>query len=80
MAPKIPSDKQLASELAKTVREIYAGDKRDELTVNLVRSLTEKRLGLEEGFFKSDAWKAQSKRIIMETVVRTGFHTWLVLG
>jgi len=69
MAPKVPSDKELAAELAKTVREMYAAGKLSEVTVNQVRSLTEERLGLEEGFFKDDAWKAQSKDIIKEAVV-----------
>lgn len=73
MAPGVRSDEQLASELAKTVREVFAGPKRDELTVNLVRSITEERLGLAGGFFKHDAWKAKSKQIIRETVVRIDF-------
>lgn len=70
MAPKVPSHKQLATELAKTVREIYAAGERDVLTVNLVRSRTEKKLGLNEGFFKDEEWKNESKQIIKETVVR----------
>ena len=76
MAPKVPSNKQLAAELAKTIRDIYAGGARDKLTVNLVRTETEKRLGLEEDFFKDDAWKAQSKQIIKETVVSTPAISW----
>jgi hypothetical protein len=70
MAPKVPSHKQLAAELAKTVQEIYAAGERDGLTVNLVRSRTEERLGLDENFFKGEEWKSQSKQIIKETVVR----------
>jgi hypothetical protein len=69
MAPKLPSEKQLAAELAKTVRQMYADGKRDEVTVNVVRTRTEERLGLEEDFFKVEAWKSRSKEIIKETAV-----------
>ncbi len=74
MAPKVPSQKQLADELAKTVEEIYADGERDGLTVNLVRSRTEGKLGLDEGFFKGEEWKSQSKQIIKATVVRVTFY------
>jgi hypothetical protein len=73
MAPRAMPDMRLTFELGEIVREIYKAN-REELTVNLVRSLTEKRLGLEEGFFKDEAWKARSKQIIKETVVRTAFY------
>lgn len=74
MAPNMPSEKELAAELAKTVREIYASGEHEGLTVNLVRSRTEEKLGLSAGFFKSDEWKIKSKELIKDTVVSDTFH------
>jgi len=73
MAPKVPPKKQLAAELAKTVREMYAAGENDQLTVNVVRERTSERLGLDVAFFKEDEWKAESKQIIKQAVVRTTF-------
>lgn len=69
MSPHVPSKKQLADGLAQTVRQMYAADEREALTVNVVRTRTEEKLGLDSGFFKDDAWKNESKQIIKETVV-----------
>ena len=69
MAPKRPSAKMLEAELAGTVRDIYNGSERDELTVNLVRERVESKLGLDDGFFKRGEWKVKSKDVIKDTVV-----------
>lgn len=74
MAPKIPSEKELAAELAKTVREIYASGEHEGLTVNFVRSRAEEKLGLTAGFFKSEEWKTKSKELIKDTVVSDTSH------
>ncbi|KAK3305994.1 uncharacterized protein B0T15DRAFT_215669 [Chaetomium strumarium] len=59
---------KIARQLAKVVREIYSSDERDQLTVNYARQVAERRLKLEEGFFKDGEWKAKSKNIILDTM------------
>lgn len=66
MAPKKAT---IEKELAETVRRVYNSAQRDELTVNYVRQEVEKKLNLDEGFFKEGDWKAKSKEIIHETLV-----------
>lgn len=70
MAPRTPAAKVLEAELASTVRDIYHSDARDELSVNLVRQRVETKLGLGKDFFKDGNWKAKSKQLIKDTVVR----------
>src|SRR4051794_36709162 len=53
MAPKVPSDKALERALEDAVQSIFDSDERADLTVNYVRQVAEKKLGLEDGFFKS---------------------------
>ncbi len=45
MAPKVPSDKELAAELAKTVREMYAAGKLSEVTVKIHRGSAMRKMG-----------------------------------
>ncbi|KAK0729621.1 hypothetical protein B0H67DRAFT_474084 [Lasiosphaeris hirsuta] len=66
--PKKTSDKALEAELVKTIDQLYNSDKRDQLTVNNVRRLVEKKLELGEGFFKEGNWKAKSKKIIYDAI------------
>jgi hypothetical protein len=63
-----PSDATLERSLRQqVVKKFKAGE---QATVNHIRGLSEKALGLEPGFYNShETWKAESKRIIKEEVV-----------
>lgn len=64
------SDSALEKALRDMVASIYEAGDMQELTVRRVRLATEKRLGLDEGFFKNDSrWKAKSDEIIKDEVV-----------
>lgn len=55
--------------LRKTVEDLYYEDSSN-VTVKSVRSTVEKKLGLNEGFFKQDVeWKERSKNIVNDTFV-----------
>jgi len=69
MVPKVPSDKALEKALEDAVLGIFNSAERDQLTVNYVRQVAEKKLGLEDGFFKTDDWKARSKEVARQAVV-----------
>lgn len=70
-APEVPSDKVLEQGLRDEVAAIFKSGNMDDLTVKRVRLAVEKKLGLEEGFFKStDDWKSRSDQIIKDEVVR----------
>ncbi|KAJ9621663.1 hypothetical protein H2203_007152 [Taxawa tesnikishii (nom. ined.)] len=62
---KAPDDKTLEKALRQAV---FGARKRDpdHLTVNKVRTVTEKKLSLPEGFFKSEEWKTRSKDVIQQ--------------
>lgn len=66
---KAPDDKTLEKALRQAV---FGARKRDpdHLTVNKVRTVTEKKLSLPEGFFKSEEWKTRSKDVIQQAAVR----------
>lgn len=65
-----PSDKDLTKALRDVVGDIFASGKMEELTVKRVRLAAEKKLGIEEGFFKGDGeWKARSDQVIKDEVV-----------
>ncbi|KAK3313171.1 hypothetical protein B0H66DRAFT_387551 [Apodospora peruviana] len=68
MPPKKVSDKALEAELAETVRRIYNGPEKDQLTVNYARQAVEEKLKLKEGFLKEGDWKAKSKQIIHDVL------------
>ncbi|KAK3385686.1 hypothetical protein B0H63DRAFT_186533 [Podospora didyma] len=68
MAPKKLSDKALEAELESTVRRIYHGPDKDQLTVNYARQVVEKKLKLQDGFLKEGEWKGKSKDIIKATI------------
>ncbi len=74
MPPTKPTDTAIAKQLADVVRQIYNGPKRDELTVNHARQVAESNLKLDDGFLKGGDWKAKSKQIIVDTLVR-GCHS-----
>lgn len=60
--PKSPNNADIESALRDVVRAaLRAGD---DVTVNAARSRAEEKLDLEEGFLKSEQWKAKSKKII----------------
>lgn len=65
-----PSNTVLESTLRRVVDELFRAKNFEELTVQRVRLATEKSLGLEDEFFKTDrAWNKKSKTIITEAVV-----------
>lgn len=67
----VPSDDALEKALRKAVATILKAGNLEELTVKRVRLAVEKKLGLEEGFFKSTGeWKTRSDRVIKDEVVR----------
>lgn len=63
-----PSAAKLKEALIEGTREVYQAEP-DGTSVNKVRRLVEEKLGLEDGFFTSEAWKQKSKTIIKEQVV-----------
>ena len=66
-----PSDAALKEALQGVVQEIYESQKVEDLTVKRVRIAAEKRLGLQQDFFKDHpVWKDRSKDIIQAEVVR----------
>jgi hypothetical protein len=70
----LPSDKALERGLRDKVAAIFYSGNMEELTVKRVRLAAEKKLGLQEGFFKTTGdWKARSDQIIKDEVVRLQF-------
>lgn len=66
-----PSHATLEQALRDTVQQVFQSGNLDELTIRRVRTATEKRLDLEDGFYKNDPmWKEESKTIIESEVVR----------
>ncbi|KAI6381322.1 hypothetical protein MCOR25_001255 [Pyricularia grisea] len=64
MAPKASA---LEAALKNAVRSLYE-EVGDQISVNAVRKQAEDEIGLDEGFFVSDDWKARSKTIIKEAM------------
>ncbi|GFP54887.1 hypothetical protein ACSS6W_002781 [Trichoderma asperelloides] len=62
-----PSAAKLKEALIEGTCEIYKAEP-DGTSVNKVRRHIEEKLGLDDGFFTSDAWKQKSKTIIKEQV------------
>ncbi|UKZ49803.1 hypothetical protein TrVGV298_004056 [Trichoderma virens] len=62
-----PSAAQLKEALIKGTREVYSAEP-DGTSVNKVRRHVEEKLGLDDSFFTSEAWKQKSKTIIKEQV------------
>ncbi|PON30403.1 hypothetical protein TGAM01_v200842 [Trichoderma gamsii] len=62
-----PSAAKLKEALIDGTCEIYKAEP-DGTSVNKVRRHVEEKLGLEDGFFTSDAWKQKSKTVIKEQV------------
>ncbi|UKZ76308.1 hypothetical protein TrVFT333_004010 [Trichoderma virens FT-333] len=62
-----PSAAQLKEALIEGTREVYSAEP-DGTSVNKVRRHVEEKLGLDDGFFTSEAWKQKSKTIIKEQV------------
>ncbi|TLD33194.1 hypothetical protein PspLS_00990 [Pyricularia sp. CBS 133598] len=64
MAPKAIA---LEAALKNAVRTLYE-EAGDQISVNAVRKQAEDEMGLDEGFFVSDDWKARSKTVIKEAM------------
>ncbi len=72
-----PSATQLEAALVDAANDIFRAN-RSGLTVNAVRKRVESYLGLDDGFFQTDDWKAKSKDIITTTAVRgPGTHIFI---
>lgn len=70
LAGSRPSDCDLTKALRDVVGDVFASGKMEELTVKRVRLAAEKKLKIEEGFFKGDGeWKARSDQVIKDEVV-----------
>ena len=65
----MPSPTALKEALRAAVRAAAAADELDQLSVNKVRSVVEKNLTLEAGFFLKPEWKDQSKQIVKDEAV-----------
>ncbi|USP77688.1 hypothetical protein yc1106_04962 [Curvularia clavata] len=66
---EMPSEAAITSKLRDIVIAIHKSGNTDDLTVKRVRARAEKELGLDEGFFKSDAsWKDKSQKAIVDAV------------
>lgn len=77
-----PSTAKLEKALREAVGDVFKSGNMEELTVKRVRLAAEKKLGLDQGWFKGDAeWKEESDRIIKDEVVCVvlfrGFILWL---
>jgi len=69
-AEQRPTDSVLEQALRDAVYSAYKAGNLEELTVNKARSVAEKQLKIQDGFFKHDStWKEKSKQIISNTVV-----------
>lgn len=85
-ARTVPSDAVLEQALRDEVATVFKSGNMEELTVKRVRLATEKKLGIEEGFFKTTGdWKTRSDQIIKDEVVRfqaaaSARWTWLNSG
>ena len=65
-----PSDASLERALRDAVKASFLSGKTQELTVKRLRTIVEKELGLDDGFFKAhNTWNAKSKKTIQDTVV-----------
>lgn len=62
-------DKDLEASILATVKELFSGPTREDLSVNTVRTKCEKENGLEEGFLAKGEWKSKSKELIKNQVV-----------
>jgi hypothetical protein len=66
-----PSEAAISKKLCDIVIALHKSGNAQDLTVKRVRARAEKELGLDEGFFKSDAtWKQKSQSEIVDAVVR----------
>ncbi|KAF1943297.1 hypothetical protein EJ02DRAFT_453393 [Clathrospora elynae] len=66
-----PSSAAIANKLRDVVIAIHKSGRTDDLTVKRVRTRTEKELGLDDGFFKTDSsWKQKSQETILDAVER----------
>lgn len=72
---KQPSERVLTSALRDAVAKIFQTGKEEELTIKRVRLAAEKKLGIDQGFFRNnDKWKGKSEQIIRDEVVWNHFR------
>lgn len=67
-----PSAKKIQDALLDGTYDVFKASPGD-TTVNKVRKHAEQELGLEDGFLSRPKWKAKSKMLIKERVVRIFF-------
>jgi len=61
----VPSEKSILDAIRIAVQRVWSSPKRDELTVNQIRSEAESKLGLDAGFLKGGSWKQKSKEVVL---------------
>ena len=67
----IPPDFELENSLRREVNR--ANKNSEEITLKSIRTASEAKLGLPEGFFKNhDVWKGKSKVVVHDQIV--GYH------
>jgi hypothetical protein len=69
-----PSDSTLEKQIRTEVGKRFKDGTQETITVNQIRQAAEKALGLDSGFYTAHSkWKAESKRIIHDDMVRGKF-------
>lgn len=67
----IPPDFELENSLRREVNRATAAA--EDITLKIIRTASEKRLGLPEGFYRDHpVWKGKSKTIVHDQVVSSG--------
>jgi hypothetical protein len=64
-----PSKAAVSNAIRDVVISVHKAGNDDDLTVNLVRTAAEKKLGVPAGFLKQNEWKNESKTLIKDAVV-----------
>lgn len=68
-----PSDLALGTQLRSEVGKRFKDGTHGEMTLNQIRQAAERNLGLDTGFYVGHSkWKAESKRIVLDEMVREG--------
>ena len=64
----VPPDHQLEQSLRREV--VRATKVGDDVTIRKIRTASEKKLGLPDGFYKGhESWKEKSKEIVQDQIV-----------
>jgi hypothetical protein len=71
--PPASSDLTLEKQLRNEVGKRFKDGTQQAMTLNEIRQAAEKKLGLHSGFYAGHSkWKAESKRIVLDEMVREG--------